>query len=221
MHPLLTDFVDQASDNSTTAANVLLVYSVFATLLAAVVWGLWLLSLLLAVALATDAIEDTCNDAKAWMPPQGILSDGLRGGMSLNLKGNWYELVQRPCLELVNTTLPALSAWGSTMGITFICGWAFALLSVPLAITEFEERDNDYFRRLLLLLMVGVSAALPLLQLYAPARVSSSVIELLNQVNELRVRSEFSDKFALRRMERAAHLCKRSSSLTLCSPNVV
>ena len=96
------------------------------------------------------------------------------------------------------------------MGITFICGWAFALLNVPLAIAEFEERDNDYFRRLLLLLMVGVSAALPLLQLYAPARVSSSVIELLNQVNELRVRSEFADKFTLRRMDRANNLCKHS-----------
>ena len=76
--------------------------------------------------------------------------------------------------------------------------------------TEFEERDNDYFRRLLLLLMVGVSAALPLLQLYAPARVSSSVIELLNQINELRVRSEFADKFTLRRMDRANNLCKHS-----------
>ena len=96
------------------------------------------------------------------------------------------------------------------MGITFICGWAFALLSVPIAVIEFQHGNSNYIRRLFLLLMVGANAALPLMQLYAPARVSSSVLELLNQINELRVRSEFADKFTLRRMDRANNLCKHS-----------
>ena len=244
LRPLLTDFdienVDDDTgwgldeDTETSMAAVLLVYSAAAIVLSTVVSTMWFLSLLLAVSLATDAIKDTSKGAEAYSPSRGVLSDGSdvehakplapamlrsRTHGTHRFVRNWYELVQRPCLELVNTTLPALSAaWGSTMGITFICGWAFALLNVPLAIAEFEERDNDYFRRLLLLLMVGVSAALPLLQLYAPARVSSSVLELLNHVNELRVRSEFADKFTLRRMDRANNLCKHSCASSSGSP---
>ena len=136
------------------------------------------------------------------------LSDGQtdQHGHGVHLAKNWYELVQRPCLELVHTTLPALSAWGLTMLITFICGLGFALLSVPIAVVEFNQAGNDDFRRLYLVLTVGVNAALPLLLAYAPARVSSEVLKLLRQINELRGRSEFADKFALRRTDRAAHL---------------
>ena len=68
-------------------------------------------------------------------------------------------------------------------------------------------------RRAFLMVVVGVYAALPLLLLYTPARVSSDVLDLLIQINQLRVRSEFSDKYSMRRMDRASHLCKRSSCL--------
>ena len=66
-------------------------------------------------------------------------------------------------------------------------------------------------RRLYLAAVVLIQTGLPFLLLYAPARVSSAVIELLNQLNELRVRSEHADKDALRRMERASrlHQCKK------------
>ena len=116
--------------------------------------------------------------------------------------------MQRPCLELVHTTLPALSAWAPAMGAKVFAYWAFALLSLPIAAVEFEDEEHSFVRRAFLMVVVGVYAALPLLLLYAPARVSSEVLDLLIHINQLRVRSEFSDKYSMRRMDRAAHLCK-------------
>ena len=116
--------------------------------------------------------------------------------------------MQRPCLELVHTTLPALSAWAPAMGAKLFAYWAFALLSLPIAAVEFEDAEHGVVRRAFLMVLVGVYAVLPLLLLYAPAKVSSELIDLLSQINQLRIRSEFADKFSMWRMERAARLCK-------------
>ena len=177
---------------------VLLVYMCAAVLLAVTIGAAWFLSLLLGVALATDAVDDVKNAANEWKPGRGAIDHRRRG--------NWYELVQRPALELVNTTLPSLSAWGTTIFASFVTSWAFALLSIPLAADEFNDHSSSWVRRLYLAAVVFVQTTMPFMLLYAPARVSSAVIELLNQLNELRVRSEHADKDALRRMERAARL---------------
>ena len=202
-------FADAVESNA--LAYALTVYCGLGILLAVVVFTAWFLSLLLAVSLVTDAVDELREVAVAWSPARGTLSHGLHGVRAVHVgkayrKGNWYEVMQRPCLELVNTVMPSLSQWAPAIGTAFATNWAFALLSVPLAVQEYNVTDNPFARRSYLAVALIVVATLPMLMLYAPATVSTSVVKLLDQLNELRVRSELTDADALARMDRAAHL---------------
>ena len=191
------DQIDDEQQRNIVLA-VIVIYLAFAATLAAMVKAAWALSLLLGVALATDAVEDAKNAAIIWQPREVDIDDARRG--------NWYELVQRPVRELVHTTLPSLSTWGTTIFAYLVASWAFALLSVPLAAEEYTDSSNAWVPRVYMPMVVVVLMALPFPLLYAPAHVSSAAIELLEQINELRVRSENADKDALLRMERASRL---------------
>lgn len=186
-----------------TLSYILVAYCVVASILAVAVFAAWFLSLLLAVSLATDAVTDLRAVVAAWSPARGNMSHGYRTDYR---KGNWYEVIQRPCLELVNSTLPALSHWGPCIATVFTTNWIFALMSVPLAIREYAETDQTVARRVYIGLAAVVMATMPMLTLYAPATVSTSVVKLLDLLNQLRVRSEAADEKTMRRMDRAAHL---------------
>lgn len=215
MRPLLTDFGGRKTND--TVANILLVYSGIVASLAIVISGAWLTSFLLAVAFSSKAVLENCESIAPWNSGVNVMLDGavVSSRAATSIHKTWISRIENPCLELIHTTLPALSAWAPTMAVKISSYWAFVLLSMPITIVEVENEEHDFTRRTFLVLFVGVHAALPLLMLFAPAKLSMEVQWLLEEVNELRVRSDIANKDAERLADRAMHLCKYDLSLCI------
>jgi hypothetical protein len=144
------------------------VLSVIGCGVATFIFASWFCSLLLAVALVTDEINDLRTRALNWATGA---HDGDEGGSMGGSRAAWYLQVQNPVLELAHTTLPALSAWGKAIGHTFVCFWAFALLSLPLAARQVGVKENSVVIQYFMFMMVALWALAPIWLLYGPASV--------------------------------------------------
>eukprot|EP01043_Picozoa_sp_COSAG02_P028675 COSAG02_NODE_1749_length_11069_cov_88.967274_9_plen_290_part_00 len=167
------------------------------------IFASWFCSLLLAVALVTDEINDLRKRALNWAA--GTHDDDDHAGLQGGSRASWYLQVQNPVLELAHTTLPALSAWGEAIGSTFVCFWLFALLSLPLAARQVDNREHGIVIQYFMFIVVTLWALAPIWLLYGPASVSSATDNLLDQLNELRTcqsRGMEEDSSS----QRAAHL---------------
>merc|ERR1711871_1798039 len=111
--------------NRGVLSYVIAVYCTLASLFAVQLYAAWFSSLLLAASLATDAVNDLRGVVANYSPARGELSHGLQYRQDYK-NGNWYEIVQRPCLELANGTLPSLSAWGGTIAMMVVACWSSA-----------------------------------------------------------------------------------------------
>lgn len=100
---------------------------------------------------------------------------------------SWHNIVQRPALELVHSTLPSLCAWGPSIGIVFACFWVFALATIPLVVAKMTS-EHEQISGMCLLALILYTFVVPVLLLYAPASVSTATDRLLSELNELQVR---------------------------------
>eukprot|EP01047_Picozoa_sp_COSAG01_P049821 COSAG01_NODE_4975_length_4578_cov_2.139094_2_plen_602_part_00 len=155
----------------------------------------WSLSLLLAVELARDALGDVEENCQSWHPIFGA---------PIKLD-SWAPLIQRPVLNLVHTTLPALSAWETPVCWTCLSHLLFGVLSLPLASEMYKNPENDLTTRYVMLVLILVANVVPCGILWLTADVSSSVNDLLDNINQLRM-LECEDESTLERSQRAANL---------------
>lgn len=87
----------------------------------------------------------------------------------------WKARVEAPGAMLVST-LDELSEWGTAMGASLIGFWSFALCLVPTSVASQHTAMSCG---------LAVCASFPLLTAIAPANVSSSCDDLLNQLNDI------------------------------------
>jgi hypothetical protein len=146
----------------------------------ATIFAAWFLTLLLAERLVTDAINDLRMNAERWKPTLSVLRH-------THNKNSWHNTVQRPALELVHSTLPSLCAWAPAIGTIFVCFWVFALSAIPLAAAKIRSENERYIGAWLLVFII-YGFSVPMMLLYAPARVSTGTDRLMNELNELRCR---------------------------------
>ena len=155
----------------------------------------WGISLVLAVGLVKDALKDLGENCARWLPIYGVSI----------IKDGWAPLIQRPALELVHTTLPALSAWETSVCWICLSHLMFGVFSLPLAATMYNNHENDLATRYMILVVMLVAFVVPLLLLYLPASISTTANKLLDDINQLRM-LECDDSLTLERMQRAANL---------------
>ena len=150
-------------------AYALLILWVPACVLFAFVYPAWQLSLQLAVTLAADNVDDLMKDLGPLAAQDYVGGDDSEG------ESRWRARVERPGAMLV-TTLEELSVWGTAMGVSILGFWALALCLVPTSIAS-NNREMQ--------VGLGLVALFPIMILIAPANVSSSCDELLNQLNDI------------------------------------
>eukprot|EP01043_Picozoa_sp_COSAG02_P046742 COSAG02_NODE_4403_length_5401_cov_69.946247_2_plen_538_part_00 len=163
--------------------------------LAMLIFIAWGTSLVLSVGLTKDALADLKDNCKSWYP---------KYGKSMGTDG-WDPLIQRPALELVHNTLPALAAWETPVCWTALSHALFVALSLPLALALYHNHEGKLATRYVMLVLVFAATVVPLLVLYLPASISSTVNILLDDINEMRMQ-ECNDSFRLERDQRAANL---------------
>eukprot|EP01044_Picomonas_judraskeda_P011121 COSAG03_NODE_1486_length_3996_cov_7.419040_3_plen_1027_part_00 len=157
---------------------VAFVLALWISYIAVIVMAAWTLSLLLAVALVNDAIVDLRHSATEWQHHLRATDDAEYDA--------WSIRIQLPALELVHTTLPALSAWGGTMSVAFGCFWLCAFCTLPVATALMWSPNDDlwWLPRYYMIVTVVIVGALPLALVYAPASISTHIDGLLNMLNE-------------------------------------
>ena len=105
-------------------SSVELVIAFVGSTVAIVLWVSWVLSLYLASRLADNEVSSLVNRVSKFRPEH---------------LESWAIQIERPALKLNNMTLPALSAWAPGIATTFLCFWAFAVLSIPFAKVELRK----------------------------------------------------------------------------------
>ena len=154
------------SDLLTTYAYALLFIWLPSCVIASVVWPLWMLSLQLATVLAADDVDDLMKmldpltSTVDFSGPAG--SEGAR---------RWQTRVELPAAMLV-TTLEELSTWGPSMGTAIVAMTVTALCLIPTAVAT-----NSHS----MLLALGLLQGLPAFIALAPATVSSTCDDMLDQ----------------------------------------
>ena len=133
--------------------------------LTALVWPAWLLSLQLGTILAKDDVDDLMKE----LGPQAART------LYIVDEGTWQRNVELPGAMLV-PTLDRLSEWGPAMGMATIGCWSFTLGLLPTAVAK--EHTT-------LLVVLALIAILPVMIALAPANVSSSCDDLLQQLNDI------------------------------------
>ena len=157
-----------------------------AALIASLVWPLWILSLQLAVVLAADNVDDVMR----MLEPDKVVRLFIASSHSLNehdeekektglteveARDNWNNEVSMPGGLLVST-MGQLSAWGSAMGASILGCVCVSLGMLPTAVALGNTA--------LIGVLIGITAV-PLTIAYAPAELSSSCDDLLDQLCEI------------------------------------
>ena len=118
----------------------------------------------------------SCRWSRYWRP-QGQKRDVVPLPLSPDVEqaDGWDKHVQIPVAMLIKT-MQQLSAWGPAMGMTVIGCWACALCTVPSVVAT----ESSF-----LLFCTVVLFLVPFIVALAPANVSTSCDDLLDQINDL------------------------------------
>lgn len=150
-----------------------------AALLTSFAMPAWLLSLQLASTLAADSVYDVMQSVGRLVHCDSRESSGSLQQHPLDpqilTQSGWDQKVQIPVAMLIQT-MRHLSQWGRPMACTVGACWTFVLCSVP---TVVATKNGVLLCAMVVLFLV------PFLVVWAPARVSSSCDDMLNQLNEL------------------------------------
>jgi hypothetical protein len=146
-----------------------------AAVVASLVWPTWLLSLQVGAALAADNVEDVLAVLQPRMVPVWAEAGKAADGTPQLLNKLWQEQVALPASMLVGT-MHELNAWGPEMGLSLLGCVTTSLCLLPAA----AALDATAF-----MLVTVLVTALPLFQVVAPARVSSSCEKLYEGLTEI------------------------------------
>jgi len=151
-------------------AILLLTIWVPACIVASIVWPLWMMSLQLGATLASDDVGDLMR----YLQPGRVKRRFATTDTVYNTR-NWKQDVEQPGAMIVDT-MGQLSEWGPAMGQAIICCTMFALCMLPHAVARHSVTWG---------VVCVLVTTLPVMILWAPAAVSSTCDDLLDQLNDI------------------------------------